>query len=81
MVHRLLRRLCRRREMETQNLTDSMNALQPAAPLLPPDANTEGTNPEGDAQDCPPSWPNCGPEPTATDPAAVLVGRASPVDS
>lgn len=64
--------------METRNLTDSMNALRPAAPLLPLDANTEDTNPQSDAQDCPPSWPNCGTDPGVSDPASAPVERAAP---
>lgn len=67
--------------METRKLTDSMNALRPSAPLLPLDTDKEDKNTEGDAHDCPPEWPTCGPEPKVSDPAAALVGRTSPMDS
>jgi hypothetical protein len=64
--------------METRNLTDSMNALRPAAPLLPLDTDTEDANPGSDANGCPPEWPNCGTDPKVSGPASVLVERAAP---
>lgn len=59
--------------METPKLTDSaLNALRPAAPLLPLDTDTEDN-----ATVCPPSLPNCGPEPGVDRPAPVSPERAA----
>jgi hypothetical protein len=48
----------------------------PTAPLVPLDTNTEDN-----ANDCPPSWPTCGPEPKASEPAPVLAEPASSMNS
>jgi hypothetical protein len=74
MVRQLLRRLCRRREMETRKLIDSAtNALLPTAPLVPLDTNTDDN-----ADVCPPGLPTCGPVPEAQDPALPSPEREAP---